>query len=88
MKCIQKSILSKSKSVNNFNKKRNDNQRLKRRNAFKVSKGVEKRLLGTMCIKGSITTTISSHDNSGEAGSSGIKANQTTIPKFIDESKL
>jgi len=89
MKCIQKSILPKSKSVNNLNKKRNNNQKLKRRNAFKVSKNVrEKRLFGTMCIRGSITNTISSPDNIVEAGNSGINSNKTTTPKFIDESKL
>jgi hypothetical protein len=89
MKCIQKSILPKSKSVNNLNKKRNKNQKLKRRNAFKVSKNVrEKRLLGRMCIRGSITNTISSPDNIVEAGNSGISTNKTITPKFIDESKL
>ncbi len=89
MKCIQKSLLSKSKSVEKFNKKRNNNQRLKRRNAFKVKKSVaEKRLFGTMCIRGSITNTMSSHDSNVEAGNSGINANQTITPEFIDESKL
>jgi hypothetical protein len=87
MKCIQKPLLPKSKSVNNFDKKRNDNQRLKRRNAFKVSKSVpEKRLFGTICIRRSITNKTSLHDNSVEAGNSGINTNQTL--KFIDESSL
>ncbi len=100
MKCIHKSVSSDIQVVKDSNKARNGrqihiNHRLKRTNAVKVSRGrIDKRFLGAICIRGSISTTSSSHgnndiiDNNGSTDNNGPNANQTTATGLNEETKL
>ncbi len=93
MKCIHKWVSSDTQVVKDSYKTRNGreihNHKLKRTNAVKVSRGRDKRFLGAICVRGSISTTSSSHDNNGSIDNNGPNANQTTTATgLIEETKL
>jgi hypothetical protein len=94
MKCIHQSVSSDSQVVKDSDKTRNgrkihNNHRLKRTNAVKVSRSrIDKRFMGAICVRGSISTTSSSHDNNVSINNNGPNANQTTATGLIEEAKL